>query len=180
MRVLTASLALVFFAGCSNTNLDDPGTPDTQLFAPSAMRVHRIFTQVKDWTGDNKPDGIEVLVEFLDQFGDSTKAAGTFRFELYDYRPGDPEPRGFRLVNPWQGSIATAREQRTRWNRVSHTYSFQLADPQIRKDRSYVLTAQFDSLSGGRFFDRIILPAQEAPSATTKPTSRPGRGLLGM
>jgi len=178
MRILTAALlALFFIGGCSQPDLEDPASPEVTLFSPKTMRIHRVFTQVKDWTGDNVPDGIEVLVEFDDRFGDPTKAAGTFTFELYDYRPGDPEPRGFRLA-PWKGSIATSREQRSRWNRVSHTYTFQLAYPVIRRDKAYVLTAYFQPLAGERLFDRVILPAQEG--TTRVPTSKPARKPLGF
>jgi hypothetical protein len=139
------------------------------------MRIHPIFTQLKDWTGDGNIDGIEVLLEFQDQFGDPTKAAGTAMFELYDYRVANPEPRGQRLANPWIGSIATLEEQKARWNRTSRTYAFQLAYPQISKFKSYVLTVAFRTNTGERFFDRVVLEAQDENSAspTTRPTTRP-------
>lgn len=179
MRLLIASLLCVI--GCSQPNLEEPASPESSLFGPSSMRIHRIFSGPKDWTGDNNPDGIEVVIEFKDQFGDATKAAGEFTFELYDYRVGDPEPRGFRVVNPWKASIATERDQRNRFNRVSHTYSFRLAYPAIKATQSYVLTAQFDPITGERYFDRIILPAtEEEVGPTTQPTSRPSRGLFGF
>src|SRR5437868_3820097 len=76
---------------------------DAAMFGPVSMRIHPIFTQVKDWTGDNHPDGVEALIEFQDQFGDPTKAAGNVIFELYSYRAYHPDPRGDRIVNPWVG-----------------------------------------------------------------------------
>ena len=73
-------------AGCAS-HAPVPRSPtDAALFAPVSMRIHPIFTQVKDWTGDDKPDGVEALLEFQDQFNDPTKAAGTVIFELYSYR----------------------------------------------------------------------------------------------
>ena len=54
------------------------------MFAPVAMRVHPIFTDVKDWTGDGRADGIEALVEFEDQFGDPTKASGEKGKQIWD------------------------------------------------------------------------------------------------
>ena len=155
---------------------------DAALFGPAAMRIHPIFTQVKDWTGDNHPDGIEALLELQDQFGDPTKASGRVIFELFEYRKYDPDPRGERVVNPWIGDLSSLEAQRDRWNRTSRTYSFQLAYDQIREDRPYVLTATFELSGGGRFFDRIILEPKEprvAPStqpATTQSATQPVSG----
>lgn len=150
------------------------------MFAPAAMRIHPIFTQVKDWTGDGRPDGIEALVEFTDQFGDPTKASGTVIFELFSYRSYNPDPRGERLANPWIGHIEDVSEQRLRWNRTSRTYTFELEFPQVRTDRQYVLTATFDT-GASRFFDRIIIerqrkePDRATPATTRAVTTTPAR-----
>jgi hypothetical protein len=176
---LIASVALL--AGCSSSHYPRSDI-DSALFGPAAMRIHPIFTQVKDWTGDDKPDGVEALIELQDQFGDPTKASGRVIFELFEYRPYDPDPRGDRLVNPWIGDLGTLDAQRQRWNRTSRTYGFQLAYDQIRDDRPYVLTATFELTGGGRFFDRIILSPKEKPIAaptsapSTAPTSAPATG----
>ena len=154
--------ALVAPAGCASRAPVPRSPADAALFAPVSMRIHPIFSQVKDWTGDGKPDGIEALLEFQDQFNDPTKAAGTVVFELFAYRPYNPDPRGQRVVNPWVGSLQTLAEQQARWNRTSRTYSFQLEYPQVRADENYVLTATFDTGST-RFFDEIILQGESAP-----------------
>src|SRR5204863_386407 len=134
-----------------------PDPVPATMFGPKAMRIHPIFTQVKDWTGDGKPDGIEALIEFQDQFDDPTKASGRVIFELFEYRKDFPDPRGVRIANPWIGSLVTLADQRERWNRTSRTYSFQLAMDSIRANRPYVLSATFEQSGGGRFFDRVIL-----------------------
>jgi hypothetical protein len=156
------------------------------------MRIHPIFTQVKDWTGDGQPDGIEALLEFQDQFNDPTKAAGTVIFELYRYDPHRPDSRGERVVNPWVGSLKTLADQQARWNRTSRTYFFQLEYPAVRRDQSYVLVASFDT-GATRFFDEVILegqhggvherhlppatsPAHVPGPATTEPTVGPAEG----
>jgi len=187
-------------AGCAS-HAPVPRSPeDAALFAPVSMRIHPIFTQVKDWTGDGKPDGIEALLEFQDQFADPTKAAGTAIFELYSYNKRSPDPRGERLVNPWVGSLKTLPEQQARWNRTSRTYFFQLEYPQVRLDADYVLAAEFDT-GTTRFFDEIVLegdhtrgahgqnrltPATQpatnpttAPSAATAPIAATGGGADG-
>jgi hypothetical protein len=174
-------LACIALVGCS-TKPFERDTSESPLFGPERMRLHPIFTQVKDWTGDGVPDGIEAEVEFQDKFDDPTKAAGKFLFELFSYRSGFPDPRGERLVNPWVGSLTTLAEQRDHWNRTSRTYSFQLAMPGISPTRSYVLTAMFEHGDGRRFFGHVVLNAQQpdqprrGPGLPTLPvpTTRPG------
>jgi hypothetical protein len=108
-----------------------------------------------------------------DQFGDPTKASGRIIFELYAYRGFDPERRGERVANPWIGYLETLDEQRDRWNRTSRTYFFQLESPQIIPTRSYVLTAEFQLASGGRFFDQIVLEAKKSQEETSGANALP-------
>jgi hypothetical protein len=166
--------SLVAASGCDTTQPRKRTLDELEMFGPSSMRIHPIFTQVKDWNGDAKPDGIEAEVEFLDRVQDPTKAAGIVIFELYSYRRAAPDPRGDRLVNPWIGSIATEAEQKARWNRTSRTYSFQLAYPQIHFGTTYVLTAAFESTGGQRLFDRTILQSAQQPARpAAQPTPAP-------
>lgn len=158
-------------SGCAAHGPAPRSAADAALFAPVSMRIHPIFSGLKDWTGDGKPDGIEALLEFEDQFNDPTKASGTVTFELFGYVPYNPDPRGPRLVNPWVGSLQTLADQQARWNRTSRTYSFQLEYPQIRDDRSYVLTATFDT-GATRFFDQIVIEGRpKTRGAATKPAT---------
>lgn len=174
MRSFALLIPLLSLGGCGIVDITADDGPEPSLFVASAMRIHPIFTEVKDWTGDGKPDGVEVLLEFQDRFGDPTKAAGTVMFELYEYRGANPDPRGARLANPWLGSIATLGEQQAQWNRTSRTYAFQLAYPNIEERRSHVLTAMFRSSEGGRFFDRVVLVgATQEPPRVDSPATRP-------
>ncbi|CAN5345718.1 hypothetical protein BH09PLA1_BH09PLA1_07700 [soil metagenome] len=174
-------LILLLLASASGCQTDAPfarSVADTQLFGPVSMRLHPIFTQIKDWSGDGKPDGVEALIELQDQFGDPTKASGRIVFELFEYQPYNPERRGDRVLNPWIGYLETLDEQRDRWNRTSRTYSFQLENPAIQTSKTYVLTAEFQLSGGGRFFDQIILEGRRAESEslfppTTAPTNSP-------
>ena len=172
-HALVCGTLLILVASCGGKQRYPRDANDAVLFAPAAMRVHPIFTQVADWTGDGKPDGVEALVELQDQFGDPTKASGRLVFELYDYRAYSPDPRGERLAF-WNGLLATADDQAERWNRTSRTYGFPLAYPQIRTDRAYVLHATFELTAGGRFFDRIIIePRDRPPAAPAAPATNP-------
>jgi hypothetical protein len=156
-------------AGCQPTSrLVERAKGDAPMFAPIDIRVHP-FTSVKDWTADGQPDGVEALVELQDRFRDPTKATGTILFELYTYRRTYPDPRGDRLA-AWRGSVMTLEEQRAHWNRISRTYSFQLAYPEIRLERSYVLQVWFEH-EGKRLTSQVVLEAQEATNATTRPAA---------
>ncbi len=147
---------------------------DQMLFGPTGMRIQPVFTQVRDWTGDGKPDGIEVVLEIQDQFGDPTKASGRIIFELYTYRAYNPDPRGTRVVAPWEGRLDSIEDQRARWNRVNRAYIFQLAYDDIRPGESYVLTSMFELTGGGRFFDRLIIEGEKAePKTSTPPVIAP-------
>ena len=103
---------------------------DLPLFVPTDLRIHP-FTAVKDWTGDNKPDGVEVLLELQDRFRDPTKATGTVLFELYEFRKYRPTARRaagrVARVDPNAGRAADAVESDQPDVRVSVGVS---ADPQ--------------------------------------------------
>lgn len=170
-RFAFALTIVVLLGGCVPQSPIPRSPADAALFAPVSMRIHPIFTDVKDWTGDGVPDGIEALLEFQDQFGDPTKASGSAIFELFTYRAYHADTRGERVVNPWLASVKTLAEQQARWNRTSRTYSFQLAYPEIREDRSYVLTASFDT-GTTRFFDQMVLQGRNRPSERV-PSTRP-------
>ncbi|GIW77858.1 MAG: hypothetical protein KatS3mg104_2921 [Phycisphaerae bacterium] len=182
-RAIACLWILVGLTGCaSGVSESVTRTPvDQALFGPSAMRLHPVFTQLDDWTGDGQLDGIEAVLEMQDQFGDPTKAAGRVIFELYEYKPYSPDPRGRRLVAPWEGRLDSIEDQRARWNRVNRAYIFQLACDVIRPGTAYVLTATFELSSGGRFFDQLILQGEKptvsppviAPPPPPAPETRP-------
>jgi hypothetical protein len=160
MRVMRLVLLMMLLSGCEpRANMQARSETDALMFGPAGMRVHPIFTRVRDWSGDGRADGIEALVELQDQFGDPIKASGRVLFELYTFRPYSPDPRGTRLAR-WIGEIETLEQQRERWNRTSRTYSFPLEYARINPGDNYVLTAQFELSDGGRFFDRMVLEAR--------------------
>jgi hypothetical protein len=169
-------LGAMAIAGLIATQIGCHGEPqpmprdatDAALFGPSTMRLHPIFTQVKDWTGDGVPDGIEALVELQDQFGDPTKASGHLILDLYDYKKYDPQRKGLWLAE-WQADLSTLASQRDYWNRTSRTYGLQIAYPQIALDKNYVLTAEFQLNSGGRLFDQLVIEAQIKPNKIAAP-----------
>ena len=150
-------LPALLLASCRTAPQPQPRAATEQaMFGPSSVRLHRVFTRERDWTGGGTPDGIEALVELRDQFGDPTKAAGTLIFDLYEYRSPAPDPKGVEIAGPFVADLSTLDQQRLYWNRTSRTYSFQLAAP-VKPDKSYVLTVSFQPLQGERLFDEMIV-----------------------
>jgi len=171
--VIFLALIPLAIAGCKST---DSGSRDDAIFRAVSMRIHPIFTRVRDFNGDGSSYGIDALIEFQDEFGDPCKASGKVIFELYSFQKFDPERRGPRICNPWEGRLTTLDDKREHWNRTSRTYSFQLEYYLISPTASYVLTAEFLETGGGRFFAQIILePPQGAyvrSPATAPATTR--------
>ena len=165
-------LVATLLAGCAR---DVPPTSDAaedQLFIAREAKLHPVFTKVADFNADGRVDGIDALVELHDQFGDTTKGAGTFTFELFGYKAGQPDPRGERLSDPWQVPVITEAEQRERWSRASRCYTFRLEAPQVSRAKSYVLALTYAPADGNpRSFDRIVLAGVEnAPASPNNPS----------
>ena len=116
------------------------------LFAPTNL-VIGFFTRSKDFNGDGADDGLEVRLQPLDQFGDPTKAVGSYRIEVFQYRVRTSEPRGDRLGH-WFVSVLDADSSRRYYDPV---------------DRSYVFPLQWDSaIEAGT---RVIIQATYYPPA---------------
>jgi hypothetical protein len=176
-RILVFAMMAIVLGGCSSSTLPQPRTEEeNRLFGPVAMKLDT-FSKVKDWSGGGKPEGVEALVEFDDRSGDRTKSAGTVLFELYDYRPNWPDPRGARMVNPWTASLSSYDQQKAHWERASGAYIFRLACDGLQWNHNYVLSATFESSPGNRFFSQIILRAQSAENRVEPTTNQSESGL---
>lgn len=159
--LLTVVLPLlaVLAGGCNA----DPKVTREEDFSPAKLRLHPTFTQIHDWTGDKKPDGVDVVVELLDSFGEPTRGRGTLLFELWSYRKYDPNVLGSRIVDPWKRTILTREEQDALWNKTLRAYTFQLPFDKANPTREYILTASFETAGGAdkpngiRLYDRLIL-----------------------
>ncbi|HEX8339852.1 MAG TPA: hypothetical protein VF624_02990 [Tepidisphaeraceae bacterium] len=175
IRPCAAAVLALMAIGCSPDAPQTVRTPvDQTLFGPASMRLHPAFTKVDDFDSDGRVDGLEAVVELQDQFGDPTKGAGRVVFELFEYKPYQPDVRGPRLVAPWEGRLDSMEDQRARWNTVNRAYIFQLAWPQISDKGNYVLAATFELTGGSRFFNQVILEGRrEAPAASGPPALPP-------
>jgi hypothetical protein len=182
VRFLLLIAFLLPLSACSSgPSSEHRDATDAVLFGPATMRLHPIFTSVKNWSGGPQPDGVEALLELQDQFGDPTKASGTVIFALYQFKKFDPDRRGILLAE-WVGDLTTLEAQRDRWNRTSRTYGFQLAVGGLTLDQNYLLTAEFQLANGSRLFNQLVIQQQITPNKfnipdfglppmTTRPTT---------
>ena len=154
------AIALAVSAGGCGSDRRAPATA-VDLFVPTAMRIHPIFTQVADLTGEGQPNGIEAQLEFTDQFGDPTKAAGQVLFEVYAYQK-QPPYTGREAARPYVASLATVADERERWNKTLRTYRFPLAVPALAPGQDYVVRATFEQVGGGRLFDKLTVTGRKA------------------
>lgn len=168
-------IALLLLPACQSANPFRRDLTEAEMFGPASLRIHPVFTQVKDWTGDARDDGIEALLEFQDRFGDPTKAQGTAVFELYELAMYAPDHRGQRVVNPFVGALVSVANQQEHWNSTSRTYAFRLAYPQVDARRSYVLAVSFQLAGGGRLFAQTVIPARGQENTLDEPATQPGR-----
>jgi hypothetical protein len=100
-------------------------------------------------------------------------------FEVYQYRPYTPDPRGKRNAQVWDWPLTTRQEQVEHWSRALRAYTFKIPfDP----GRQTVVLAATFALDGGtpRLFDQIILeptgrtpPTGAAPGGAKKPPRPP-------
>lgn len=168
--ILFTLLVLLVAAGCRPSGYPRTAA-DAEMFGAQGVRIHPTFTRAKDWTGDGKPDGIEAVLELQDEFGEPTRATGRAMFEVYQYRPYHPDPRGRRAKEVWEWPLLTRQEQADHWSRALRAYSFKI--PYDPGHQTVVLAATF-GLNGGkpRLFDQIILE----PSGRTTPAPGPEAG----
>ena len=94
------------------------------LFAPKSL-VIGFFTRSRNFDDVPGDDGLEVRLQPLDQFGDPTKAVGSYRIEVFAYRTHTGEPRGGRLGH-WFVSVLDAETNRRYYDPVDRTYVFPL------------------------------------------------------
>lgn len=151
--------------GCGGPDPHRRSQLDQQMFGPESIRIHPTFTQVRDWTGDGKPDGIEATLEIQDQFGEPTRATGRVMFEVYSYRKDSPEVRGRRIAGPWIFPLNSRQQQQEHWNSALRAYTFQLPFSPVFTGQYYVVTTQFD----------LNADAATSRPATAAAVTHPGR-----
>lgn len=121
------------------------------MLLPKEISIHPFTgTRVFDEQGGIK--GMDVRIEAKDSFGDATKAFGQFRFEMYDFRPQNPDPKGAMLAS-WDVNLIEPKDNLVHWDNITRTYQFKLqwAKP-MAVGRWFVLVAVFSSPYHERLF----------------------------
>ena len=169
LSLVSLCVTLSISAGCEGPRNLAPQSGS----GPASLRIHPTFTQVKSWMGDAKPDGVEAVVEVLDQFGDPIRGWGTLLFELDAYRRADPKYDAQRVDGPWKGELLNKEQQDARWSPALRSYTFQLGSLKVTPGQTYVLQASFETAGGagrpggGRLFDKLIIePASDKADDT--------------
>lgn len=170
--------SVLVLVGCESS----PKIVREEQFGPAKVRLHPTFTQVKDWTNDKKPDGIEAVVELQDSFGEPIRASGKLLFELYDYREDQPEHSGARINEPWTVELLTDEQQKAHWSPALRAYTFRLPRPSIDNRKRFVLAVSYETAGGaaraggGRLFDRIVIEPAPDKLKPEKEVHRGGSG----
>lgn len=126
-----------------------PEPIDTLL--PRQIRIHP-FTGMSVFSEKGNIRGIDVRIEAIDAYGDANKVFGRFRFELYQFKPNSPDPKGARLA-VWNESVEDFKSNRRHWNSIARIYQFKLAwNHPISAGQKFVLVAVFQS----RFTERLF------------------------
>jgi hypothetical protein len=96
--------------------------PWARMFLPKAITIG-FFTQTK--TFESGQPGIEVRAQPLDQFGDPTKAVGSYRIEIFEYVLRTTDPKGHRIGH-WYVSVLDTDSNRKYYDPIDRSYSFPL------------------------------------------------------
>jgi hypothetical protein len=124
------------------------------MFAPKSL-VIGFFTRSKNFGGaPGAAEGIEVRLQPLDQFGDPTKAIGSYRVEVFEYRPRSGEKRGVRLGH-WFVSVLDVDSTRKYYDSVDRSYVFPLLwEKPIAAGTSVIVQATYYPPAG--FQDKLF------------------------
>jgi hypothetical protein len=176
--LVAATCALSAGEGCGRGHVSDLGdltdSQLVQLYSPRKIEVLP-FTKVRSFDEDPIPDGIEVCLRPLDEMGDPVKVYGHFLFELFVWRDASGDRAGERLET-WPQSLLSPADQKTFWDRVTSTYTFQLLweGGRFPSARKYLLKVTFQSPGGVRLFAEYpfefrVDPSEMRPAASAAP-----------
>ena len=121
------------------------------LFVPDKIR----FNQLTEFAQGGQ---ITAYVDMLDQFNLRIKAAGIWRFELYEYVLRSAEPRGARLYLWPDIDLTDAKVNYGYWQDYLRCYKFDLnLDIDLAGDKTYILQVVCFTAQGRRINDSIEL-----------------------
>jgi len=134
--------------------------PTLEGLLPKKIRIHP-FTGTRTFGEKGNITGLDVRIEALDPYGDTTKAFGDFRFELHSFMPNSTERKASKLVT-WEVPLTDPKDNFVHWNSINRAYEFKLQwAAGITAGQRYVLVAVFTSPYTKRLFaERIFIAGQ--------------------
>ena len=130
------------------------------LVLPKTISIHP-FTGMRTFDDAGGIKGIDVRIEAKDSYGDTTRAFGDFRFELYTYRPNSLDPKDTK-VGTWDVPLTDPQTNLRHWDSITRTYQFRLEwSRPIPAGERFVLLATFSSPYTERTFaERVFVSGQ--------------------
>jgi len=143
----------VLIAACAERRIDledDDTRSMVALLMPQRVRIVEAFTGFRSFDDDEIPDGIELLFQPLDTYGDPVKIAGSVRVELFAYKQASGITKGQRICEPWQIDLLTSDDQHRYWNVITGMYEVPLELPAGTQPTGskYVLALTYNSPLG--------------------------------
>jgi len=162
-------LALLPLAGCSRAPVDTSDSATRQqlsLLMPAAVNIVAPFTRLRSFDDNDRPDGIELLLQPVNGFGDPVNIAGGVIVELYEYRQASGDNKGAKLKQ-WDIALMSERDQRMYWNRTTSMYEFQLQlDPStLPPNHKYVLQVTHNTPLQEHMVDEFVLEVPLSPQS---------------
>ena len=118
---------------------------------PEKIKFNQLTEFSQDWQ-------ITACIDILDQFGSRIKAAGIWKFELYEYVLRSSEPKGTRLYFWPDINLADAKVNFGYWQDYLRCYKFDLnLDTDLAGGKTYILQAVCFTADGKRISDSIEL-----------------------
>ena len=144
----------------ANPKVDQPVPAPIDLLLPKEISIHP-FTGMRAFDDAGGVKGIDVRIEAKDSYGDTTRAYGDYRFELYTFRPNSTDPKDARIA-AWDVALADPLANRIHWDHITRTYKFRLQwDQPIPVGQRFVLSVIFSSPFTQRLFaERVFISGQ--------------------
>ena len=157
LPLLPSMLAL----GCASKPVDlgDEGVrQQIALLMPSKINIVGPFTRFRSFDDDDIPDGVELLLQPVNSFGDPVNIAGHVIVELYAFRQASGDPKGEKLEQ-WDIPLLTEKDQRAHWNRTTTMYEFQLQlnPAAIPPNHKYVLLVTYNTPLEEHMFAEYVM-----------------------
>ena len=159
MKFIKSFLVMVLmfgFLGCEEVQRiasDSPGgaIKGGCLFLPQKIKFNQLTEIVQS-------SRITAFVDVFDQFDSRMKAAGVWRFELYEKVLRSADPMGSR-IRIWSNiELTEAKINQDHWRDYLHCYEFSLnLDSELPAGKTYILQAVCFTSDGKRITDTIEL-----------------------